>query len=157
MAKTNVKKAPAPSKKKASKSKQSVEAKNDVKAEAVEVVQTTEVESHDTCHHSSSAEDSSTLVSSQMKEFMTRLQEFGTHMVQLKSDFRLLEKNVTKELKAAQRSQRKKKKTGNRQPSGFVKPTLISTELAEFLNKPDSTESEESMPPPDDNFSTGIF
>ena len=38
MAKTNVKKAPAPSKKKASKSKQSVEAKNDVKAEAVEVV-----------------------------------------------------------------------------------------------------------------------
>lgn len=28
---------------------------------------------------------------------------------------------------------------------------------AEFLNKPDSTESEESMPPPDDNFSTGIF
>ena len=28
---------------------------------------------------------------------------------------------------------------------------------AEFLNKPESTESEESMPPPDDNFSTGIF
>lgn len=28
---------------------------------------------------------------------------------------------------------------------------------AEFLNKPEPTESEESMPPPDDNFSTGIF
>ena len=34
----------------------------------------------------------------------------------------------------------KKKKGGNRAPSGFVKPTLISNELAVFLNKERGTE-----------------
>jgi chromatin remodeling complex protein RSC6 len=39
-------------------------------------------------------------------------------------------------LKNAQKaSSKKKRSTGNRQPSGFVKPTLISDELAAFLGK----------------------
>ena len=42
------------------------------------------------------------------------------------------------EVKAAQKAGRKRK--SNRKPSGFVKPTLISTELAGFLGKPKGTE-----------------
>ena len=55
----------------------------------------------------------------------------------LKTEFRLLEKKWNRELKTAQKSQAKRKrKSGNRQPSGFVKPTKISDELAQFLEKP---------------------
>lgn len=35
---------------------------------------------------------------------------------------------------------KKKRKVGNRAPSGFVKPTLISNELAGFLGKPEGSE-----------------
>ena len=44
-------------------------------------------------------------------------------------------------MKAAKKlSQKKKRKNTNRAPSGFVKPTLISGELAAFLEKPTGTE-----------------
>jgi len=59
----------------------------------------------------------------------------------LKSKFRALEKRRTRELKLAQKATAKKKReAGNRQPSGFVKPTLVGAELANFLNKPEGTE-----------------
>ena len=52
-----------------------------------------------------------------------------------------MERQWTRELKTAQKAAAKKKrKTGNRAPSGFVKPTLISNELAAFLGKPEGTE-----------------
>ena len=35
---------------------------------------------------------------------------------------------------------KRKRKQGNRSPSGFVKPTLISNELASFLNKSQGSE-----------------
>ena len=35
--------------------------------------------------------------------------------------------------------EKKKKKGGNREPSGFAKPTLISKELSTFLGKPPET------------------
>ena len=59
----------------------------------------------------------------------------------LKADFRSMERECTRKLKAAQKdSSKRKRKTGSRQPSGFVKPTLISNELATFLKKPSGTE-----------------
>ena len=55
----------------------------------------------------------------------------------LKAEYKILEKAVTKELKASQKAASKKKRSsGNRAPSGFVKPTLIGDELAAFLGKP---------------------
>ena len=59
----------------------------------------------------------------------------------LKADFRQLEKKALRELKAAQKANAKRKrKQGNRSPCGFVKPCLISNELASFLNKPNGVE-----------------
>jgi upstream activation factor subunit UAF30 len=59
----------------------------------------------------------------------------------LKTEFRSLEKKWSREIKTAQKTNAKRKrKSGNRQPSGFVKPTKISDELAKFLEKPVGTE-----------------
>jgi chromatin remodeling complex protein RSC6 len=54
---------------------------------------------------------------------------------------RLLEKAIIKVLKAnSKASSKKQKRFGNRQPSGFIRPTLISDELASFLGKESGTE-----------------
>ena len=77
----------------------------------------------------------------QFTDFMAKFQSLMTTASLLKSEFRALEKATNRELKAAQKANAKKKrKNGNRSPSGFVKPTLISSELATFLGKPSGTE-----------------
>lgn len=74
-------------------------------------------------------------------EFLSKLQSLTTVIASLKSEFRTLEKRSIRELKVAQKANAKRKrKSTNRAPSGFVKPTLISNELAGFLNKPVGTE-----------------
>ena len=74
-------------------------------------------------------------------EFMSKLQTIASQINSLKSEFRTLEKKAVREIKTAQKiNAKRKRKTSNRAPSGFVKPTLISTELANFLNKPIGTE-----------------
>ena len=73
----------------------------------------------------------------QSTEFLTKLNQLGSLIASLKTEYRTLEKKWTRELKTAQKSQAKRKrKSGNRAPSGFVKPTKISDELAKFLEKP---------------------
>ena len=74
-------------------------------------------------------------------EFMAKFQTLVSSMSALRTEFRALEKKALRELKAAQKANAKRKrKSGNRSPSGFVKPTLISAELAKFLGKPHGTE-----------------
>jgi len=67
--------------------------------------------------------------------FGAKLQQLTGLLSSVKSDFKLLEKLVAREIKNAQKFSRKKKTNANRQPSGFVKPTRISDELAQFLGK----------------------
>ena len=77
----------------------------------------------------------------QSTEFFTKLNQLSSMFASLKTEYRSLEKKWTRELKVAQKSQAKRKrKSGNRQPSGFVKPTKISDELAKFLEKPVGSE-----------------
>lgn len=80
-------------------------------------------------------------VSKKINEFGAKLQQIGTIFTTMKGDFKSLEKIINRELKtAAKISAKKAKRAGNRQPSGFVKPTLISDELAKFLGKSIGTE-----------------
>lgn len=77
----------------------------------------------------------------QSVEFLAKLQQLGALISALKTEYRALEKKWTRELKASQKqSIKRKRKSGNRAPSGFVKPTLISDELAKFLEKPTGSE-----------------
>jgi len=69
-------------------------------------------------------------------EFCAKLQQLGALIASLKSEFKTLEKQWSRDLKTAQKaSTKRKRKSGNRAPSGFVKPTRISDELAQFLGK----------------------
>lgn len=80
-------------------------------------------------------------LSAQSAEFLSKLNQMSSFFGALKNEFRALEKKWSREIKTAQKSQAKRKrKSGNRQPSGFVKPTKISDELAKFLEKPVGSE-----------------
>lgn len=73
--------------------------------------------------------------------FMGKLQAASTLFSSLRNEFRALEKKCTRELKVARKVTKKQaRKSGNRSPSGFVKPTLVTDELATFLGKPSGTE-----------------
>jgi len=86
--------------------------------------------------HSADAEADAP-VAEQSIEFLAKLQQLGVLISSLKAEYRTLEKKWSRELKSAQKqSSKRKRKAGNRAPSGFVKPTRISDELAKFLEKP---------------------
>jgi chromatin remodeling complex protein RSC6 len=79
--------------------------------------------------------DVSTLAS-KLNDFGSKIQQVTTILSSMKADYKLLEKSVSRELKAASKSKKSKKaSSGNRQPSGFVKPSVISDELITFLGK----------------------
>jgi len=104
-------------------------------------VETASVEAVATEASTSTVEDTTSSVFGQFSDFMAKLQAVSAQMSSLRTEFRGLERQVTRDLKAAAKiSLKRKRKTGNRAPSGFVKPTLISNELAGFLGKPEGTE-----------------
>lgn len=77
----------------------------------------------------------------QSGEFLTKLQQVSALLTSLKTEYRALEKKWTRTLTVAQKaSSKRKRKASTRSPSGFVKPTRISDELAKFLSKPSGTE-----------------
>jgi len=122
----------SPTKPKAEKAEKPSSKKKEVVVEIVPVVASTAapVIVEDVAH-----------VAAEFTGFMTKLQSLSALISSLKSEFRILEKKASRELKsAAKASSKRKRKTGNRSPSGFVKPTLISDELASFLGKSKGTE-----------------
>lgn len=71
----------------------------------------------------------------------SKLQTLVSALASLRSELRGIERQVERELRVARKaSEKKRRKNINRQPSGFVKPTLISNELAAFLGKSNGSE-----------------
>ena len=81
------------------------------------------------------------VIASQFASISSKLQQVVAFAATLRSELRALERHAVKEIRIAQKaSAKKRRKVGNRAPSGFVKPTLISKELSEFLGKTDGSE-----------------
>ncbi len=74
-------------------------------------------------------------------EVLGQLQALRSQLTSVTGQVRALQKRADREVKQAQKKSNKRaKRSGNRAPSGFVKPTRISSELASFLGKPKGTE-----------------
>ena len=81
--------------------------------------------------------DETTDLSSEFTSAMTKLTGLRQQLSAVMLDIRSIQKRSDRELKAALKSSTKRKnKNATRAPSGFVKPTLISDQLADFLSKP---------------------
>ena len=63
-----------------------------------------------------------------------------TQIVNLQQSMKQLEKNVKKQMKGLKKEVVKNKNKGNRKPSGFAKPSKVTKELCEFMNKSEGTE-----------------
>jgi chromatin remodeling complex protein RSC6 len=71
----------------------------------------------------------------------TKQAQVNSLQVAIKNDLKMIEKKINRDLKAANKIlMKRKQKAGNRKPSGFIKPTRISDELANFLEKEIGTE-----------------
>jgi chromatin remodeling complex protein RSC6 len=82
-------------------------------------------------------EESSSDISTEFVNAMTKMTNLRQQLSAVMLDVRTIQKRVDREMKAALKSSNKRKaKNATRAPSGFVKPTLISDQLADFLSKP---------------------
>ena len=81
--------------------------------------------------------EDTTDLSAEFTSAMTKLTGLRQQLSAVMLDIRSIQKRSDRELKAALKSSNKRKnKNATRAPSGFVKPTLISDQLADFLGKP---------------------
>lgn len=75
-----------------------------------------------------------------MSDFSSKLQQMITMLSATKAAYKILEKAMLREFKINQKaSSKKSKRSGNHRPSGFVRPTLITDDLATFLGKDNGT------------------
>jgi len=76
----------------------------------------------------------------QFEEMMDSLSSVKFQISGLQQSLKQLEKNVKKQMKGLKKEVTKKKSKGNRQPSGFAKPSKVTKELCDFMNKTEGTE-----------------
>ena len=89
------------------------------------------------------SDDSETQYNLIMEKFNTitdSLTLFKMEISTLQKLVKNVEKDVTKELNNIKKSKKKEKSKTKRAPSGFAKPTKVTKELCEFMNKPEGSE-----------------
>ena len=70
---------------------------------------------------------------------LSKLQGAQSLITSIRSEVNELKRQHARELRVANKANKRRKTNANRAPSGFVKPTLISNELAAFLGKPEGS------------------
>ena len=78
----------------------------------------------------------------QFEGIIDGLSNFKNQMNTLQQQLKALEKSVKKQMTCLQKeiTKNKNKNKGNRKPSGFAKPSKVTSELCEFINKKEGTE-----------------
>jgi chromatin remodeling complex protein RSC6 len=76
----------------------------------------------------------------QFGNIIESLSGFRTQINLIQQQLKQLEKNVKKQMKGLKKDIIKNKNKGNRKPSGFAKPSKVTKELCEFMNKTEGTE-----------------
>lgn len=76
----------------------------------------------------------------QFDQLVVQLNQMKIQMTGMQQTIKQLEKNVKKQMKGLKKDITKNKSKGNRNPSGFAKPSKVSKELCAFMNKTEGTE-----------------
>jgi len=79
-------------------------------------------------------------VFSQFEKLISELNTTKGQITGIQQNIKLLEKSVKKQMKGLKKEVVKTKNKGNRQPSGFAKPSKVTKELCEFMNKAEGSE-----------------
>ena len=83
-------------------------------------------------------------ISEEIKEIFSsvlgNISSIKLQLTALTSQIKGVEKQVTKKMKQLDKELKKNKNKGNRQPSGFAKPTKISSALCKFMAIPEGSE-----------------
>ena len=76
----------------------------------------------------------------QFENIFNQLNSTKTQIASIQQNIKLLEKNLRLKLKFIRKEMNKMKNKGNKTPSGFAKPSKVTKELCEFMNKEEGTE-----------------
>ena len=74
------------------------------------------------------------------EQLVIQLNQMKTQVTGIQQNIKQLEKSVKKKMKGLKKEVNKTKNKGNRQPSGFAKPSKVTKELCEFMNKDEGSE-----------------
>ena len=76
----------------------------------------------------------------QFEDVISGLNMVKGHITSLQNTIRQLEKDVKKQMKGLKKEVVKSKNKGNRSPSGFAKPSKVTKELCDFMNRSEGSE-----------------
>ena len=76
----------------------------------------------------------------EFEQLVNQLGLMKTQMTSMQQSIKCLEKSVKKQMKELKKEAIKTKAKGNKAPSGFAKPSKVTKELCEFMNKTEGTE-----------------
>jgi chromatin remodeling complex protein RSC6 len=73
------------------------------------------------------------------ENIIDNLSSFKLQINDIQQQIRILDKNIKKQMKTHQKEVAKRAKKTQRPPSGFARPTNVTKELCDFMNKEEGT------------------
>ena len=80
------------------------------------------------------------VITENFSQLLGTISAFRSQLTLLQNQVRDIEKNSKKYIKQLEKELAKRKPKGNRKPSGFARPSKISSKLCNFMNKPEGSE-----------------